>query len=110
MIRVDHWYLAAAPLDMRCGMDRILHQIITHFGSAQPHTAYAFANARASRMKVLVHDGFGIWLCVRRLHQGCIHWPNGNTPHWPLSQAQWQALTLGLPWQQLQHNADIFTL
>jgi transposase len=57
MIRVDYWYLAAAPLDMRCGMDRILHQIITHFGAAQPHTAYAFANARASRMKwAMVHS------------------------------------------------------
>ena len=110
MIRVDHWYLATARIDMRCGMDRILHQIITHFGSAQPYTAYAFANARASRMKVLVHDGFGIWLCARRLHQGCLQWPNGSTPHWPLSPAQWQALTLGLPWQQLQTNTAIFTL
>ena len=27
-------------------------------------------NRRANRIKVLVHDGFGLWLCARRLHQG----------------------------------------
>ncbi|WP_368731127.1 IS66 family insertion sequence element accessory protein TnpB [Pseudomonas sp. 2995-1] len=25
-------------------------------------------------MKVLVHDGFGIWLAARRLNQGRFHW------------------------------------
>ncbi len=25
-------------------------------------------------MKVLVHDGLGIWLCARRLEQGKFHW------------------------------------
>ncbi|WP_431113393.1 IS66 family insertion sequence element accessory protein TnpB [Variovorax paradoxus] len=29
-----------------------------------------FANRRADRMKVHVHDGIGIWQCARRLHQG----------------------------------------
>ena len=28
---------------------------------------YLFANKRANRMKVLVHDGIGIWLAARRL-------------------------------------------
>ncbi|MBH8614008.1 IS66 family insertion sequence element accessory protein TnpB [Pseudomonas mohnii] len=34
--------------------------------SVLTHCAYLFAN----RMKVLVHDGLGIWLAARRLHQG----------------------------------------
>ncbi|MBS4155566.1 IS66 family insertion sequence element accessory protein TnpB, partial [Cobetia sp. MC34] len=29
---------------------------------------------RGNRMKVLVHDGLGIWLCARRLNQGKFHW------------------------------------
>ncbi|WP_139208454.1 MULTISPECIES: IS66 family insertion sequence element accessory protein TnpB [unclassified Pseudomonas] len=33
----------------------------------KPHCAYLFANRRANRMKVLVHDGLGIWLAARRL-------------------------------------------
>jgi transposase len=107
MIRVDHWYLAVAPIDMRSGMDRLLAQIITSFGAAQAHTAYAFANPRANRMKVLVHDGLGLWMCTRRLHQGSLHWPNGSESHLQLSAAQWQALALGLPWRQLGTDASI---
>ncbi|MEQ8260988.1 MAG: IS66 family insertion sequence element accessory protein TnpB [Alcanivorax sp.] len=33
-----------------------------------------FASRRGNRMKALIHDGFGIWLCARRLHQGKFHW------------------------------------
>ena len=44
-------------------MDSLLARVVAVFGAAQPHTAYAFANQRASRMKVLMHDGFGLWLC-----------------------------------------------
>jgi transposase len=44
-------------------------------GAAKPHCAYLFANRRANRMKVLVHDGDGIWLAARRLNQGKFHWP-----------------------------------
>lgn len=110
MIRVDHWYLAVAPIDMRCGMDRLLAQIITIFGAAQAHTAYAFANPRANRMKVLIHDGFGLWMCTRRLHQGSLHWPNGAEPQLQCSPAQWQALTLGLPWRQLGTDASIHVI
>lgn len=101
MMRIDAWYLASARLDMRAGMDTLLARVIDVFGCAQPHTAYAFANARASRMKVLVHDGFGLWLCTRRLHQGSLHWPDGAEPQVMLTQAQWQALSVGLPWRRL---------
>lgn len=40
------------------------------FGAAHPHHAYLFANRRANRMKVLVHDGIGVWLAARRLYAG----------------------------------------
>lgn len=101
MMRIDAWMLATAPVDMRCGMDSLLARVVAVFGSAQPHTAYAFANPRASRMKVLIHDGFGLWLCMRRLHQGSLHWPTGEQSQIRLSAQQWQALTVGLPWRKL---------
>lgn len=107
MMRIDAWYLASAPVDMRCGMDTLLARVIAVFGSARPYTAYAFANARASRMKVLLHDGFGLWLCTRRLHQGSLHWPDGDKPQIELTQPQWQALTIGLPWRRLQADMAI---
>ncbi|WP_350035364.1 IS66 family insertion sequence element accessory protein TnpB [Marinobacter salarius] len=32
-----------------------------------------FASKRGNRMKVLIHDGLGIWLCARRLNRGKFH-------------------------------------
>ena len=106
MMRVDAWQLAVAPLDMRCGMDSILARVVAVFGCAQPHVAYAFANARASRMKALLHDGFGLWLCARRLHQGSLVWPRGDAPIASLNAQQWSALTVGLPWHRLGHAGE----
>lgn len=106
MMRVDAWYLAVAPCDMRGGMDSLLARVVAVFGSAQPHVAYAFANARASRIKVLLNDGYGLWLCARRLHQGSLVWPSGVTGHVALDAQQWQALTVGLPWQRLGRVID----
>ena len=67
MIRIDAVWLATQPLDMRAGTDSALARVVAVFGAAHPHTAYLFANKRANRMKVLVHDGIGIWLAARRL-------------------------------------------
>ena len=67
MIRIDAAWLATAPLDMRAGTDTALARVIATFGAAQPHHAYVFANQRATRMKILVHDGVGLWLAARRL-------------------------------------------
>lgn len=44
----------------------------------QPHCAYLFANRRGTRIKVLVHDGLGIWLGARRLYQGKFFWPGAR--------------------------------
>src|SRR5690625_4671398 len=62
--------LAVEPMDMRAGPDTALARVILDFGQAVPHYAYVFANKRANRMKILVHDGFGVWLAARRLNEG----------------------------------------
>ena len=93
MIRIDAVWLATEPLDMRAGIDSALARVVKVFGGAHPHTAYLFANRRANRMKVLVHDGIGFWLAARRLHQGHFIWPtpgaqtqvnlsHRNSTHW----------------------------
>lgn len=66
VIRVDAIWLATEPLDMRAGTETALARVVAVFGSARPHHAYCFANRRANRMKVLVHDGIGVWLAVVR--------------------------------------------
>ena len=85
----------------RAGTATALARVVTVFGAAQPHCAYLFANRRANRMKVLVHDGIGIWLATRRLNQGKFHWPGiRHDREIGLDTEQLQALMLGLPWQE----------
>jgi transposase len=107
MIRIDAAWLATAPLDMRAGTDTALARVITTFGAAQPHHAYVFANQRANRLKVLVHDGVGLWLAARRLHQGKFVWAAPGSPNVALEQAQLDALVLGLPWQRVGSRGAI---
>jgi transposase len=63
MIRIDEVWLAVQPMDMRAGADRLLAAVVSVFGSAHAHHGYLFANARANRIKLLVHD--------RRPKQSC---------------------------------------
>lgn len=100
MIRVDAVWMAVQPLDMRLGTEAALARVVTVFGAAHPHHAYLFTNRRANRMKVLVHDGIGVWLAARRLNVGKFVWGAGASTL-SLSAAQLDALVLGLPWQRL---------
>lgn len=101
MIRVDAVWLATAPLDMRAGYDSVLARVVDVFGAARPHHAYVFTNGRCTRLKVLVHDGVGLWLAARRLHRGRFAWSDSREPHQAISAAQLTALALGLPWQRV---------
>ncbi len=101
MISVDTVWLAVEPLDMRAATEAALARVVTVFGEARPHHAYLFANRRANRMKVLVHDGIGVWLAARRLNSGKFVWPKDTTVTVLLSRAQLDALVLGLPWQRV---------
>lgn len=103
VIRIDSLWLAVDPMDMRAGADRLLARVVQVFGVCHAHHGYLFANARASRIKLLVHDGFGVWCACRRLNQGHFVWPRSITQTAPLllTQQQFDALVLGLPWQRL---------
>jgi transposase len=101
VIRVDTVWLAVEPMDMRAGMETALARVVKVFGAARPHHAYLFANRRANRIKILVHDGIGIWLAARRLHQGKFIWSAVEDKTLRLSRAQFDALVLGLPWQRI---------
>lgn len=110
MIRIDAVWLAIDPIDMRSGGDRLLARVVQVFGSAQAHHGYLFANARGTRIKLLMHDGFGLWCAARRLNEGRFIWPGRGaegSPPMALTQAQLDALVLGLPWQRLEQMRHI---
>ena len=111
MIRVDALWLSTRPQDMRAGTESILAQVVRIFGEARPHHAYLFTNQRGNRLKVLVHDGVGIWLAARRLNQGKFHWPGiRHGSEVELDTEQLQALVLGLPWQRVGAGGAITVL
>jgi len=112
LIRIDALWLCTKPVDMRCGAERLLAHVVHALGSANAHHGYMFANARATRIKMLVHDGFGVWCAARRLNVGRFAWPREIDTAKPISltQAQFDALVIGLPWQRLPEMGAIMRL
>jgi transposase len=113
VIRIDALWLATVPIDMRMGTERLLARVVQVFGSAQAHHGYLFANARGNRIKLLLHDGFGMWCASRRLNQGGFEWPRGGpdtSASITLTKQQFDALVLGLPWIRLEQMQSITRL
>ena len=100
MIQPDQVYLAVGPVDMRWGIDR-LSLLIQQTDGRSPcdGTAYGFTNRTRSRIKLLIWDGTGVWLCQRRLHRGHFIWPSSDATILTLTIAQWNWLTTGIDWQ-----------
>lgn len=70
VIRVNALCPAVEPLDMRAGTEAALTRVVNVFGAAPPQHADLSANRCANRMKVLVHDGIGVWPAARCLNSG----------------------------------------
>ena len=90
-------------MDMRAGIERLLSCVVQTTGAAHAHHGYLFANARATRIKLLVHDGFGVWCAARRLNAGHFAWPREAAS----MPTQFDALIVGLPWQRLPEMSVI---
>ncbi|WP_228732726.1 IS66 family insertion sequence element accessory protein TnpB [Pseudomonas sp. P42] len=111
MIRIDIIWVATEPMDMRAGTETALARVIAVFGAAKPHCAYLFADRRATRVKVLVHDGIGVLLAARRLNRVKYHWPGVRQgSELQLDTEQLQAMLLGLPWQRIGAGGAITVL
>ncbi|MBA2704757.1 MAG: IS66 family insertion sequence element accessory protein TnpB [Blastocatellia bacterium] len=95
-------WLAVEAIDMRAGIDGLSQRIQNTLGrSPCDGSAYAFRNRRGNRIKLLVWDGTGVWLCHRRLHRGHFTWPSVGAPLCTLDASQWRWLTMGVDWQRL---------
>jgi transposase len=108
MIRVKSIWLACGVSDLRAGMDTLLARVVRGFeGGAQMNTAYVFANRGATRLKVLVADSTGLWLCTRRLSSGSrFLWPD-DAGTVEISADQWEWLVAGAPWRHVGRSQPI---
>lgn len=69
--------VAIAPVDFRKGIDG-LARIARDVLAKDPFSGsvFVFRNRRATAIKVLVYDGQGFWLCLKRLSSGRFRfWP-----------------------------------
>ena len=113
MIHIDALWLAITLIDVRMVTERLLARVVQVFGSAQAHHGYLFANALCNRLKLLLHDGFGMWCAARRLNQGGFEWPRAGedcATAVTLTKQQFDALVLGLPWSRLEQMQSITRL
>lgn len=102
MIRIEAVWLALGASDLRGGIDALLALVVRAFAQGvRPHHAYVFADRRADRLKVLVYDGAGMWLCTRRLQAGSFAWPRETAGSIALTRQQLDWLVAGLPWQRM---------
>jgi len=101
-LKPEQVWLAVGATDMRLGIDGLSLRVQEALGKPPcDGSAYAFCNKRGTRLKLLVWDGSGVWLSVRRLHRGSFVWPRVGDTVWVLDQAQWIWLTAGVDWQRL---------
>ena len=107
MLSPTGWWLAVAPVDLRCGVDRLLVTVSEALGHAPTDGgAYVFRNRAGSRIKVLCVDAQGVWLCVRRLHQGAFHWPRAGDGACSLTLEQFRWLSAGVDWHRLSLSME----
>ena len=90
-------WLMVEPVDMRRGIDGLsvlVEQALQRSPCAG--SAFVFCNRAGNRIKVLLWDGTGVWLCQRRLHRGRFVWRRSDTGGMELTSSQWEWLIAGV--------------
>jgi transposase len=74
-------YIATEAIDMRKGYEGLYGLVRDQLGE-DPLSGhlFLFTNRTRTRLKALVWDGSGLWVCAKRLEKGRFHWPADASP------------------------------
>ncbi len=73
-------YVAAGATDMRKNFNGLYGLVRDHLnGDPESGHVFLFTNARRNRLKLLVYDGSGLWVCAKKLDRGCFRWPDADS-------------------------------
>ncbi len=109
--------LAYEPVDFRKGSDS-LAALCRNRLNHDPFsgTVFLFRNRRGTALKLLIYDGQGFWLCLKRFSRGRLAWwpPTTDAPLHPLAAHQLSVLLMNghpelarfqEPWRRLPTDA-----
>lgn len=76
------FFIGIEPIDFRKGIDAIAALCRQELAQDPMNGAwFVFSNRAKTSIKLLVYDGQGFWLCMKRFSQGKLAW-------WPKEEAQ----------------------
>jgi len=95
LTRATRVYLRSGPTDLRLGFDGLSAIVRTQLGQdVLSGHLFVFCNRSRTRVKVLLFDGSGLWLCQKRLEKGTFRWPRSGDEE--VEPAALHALLTGL--------------
>jgi transposase len=107
-------YIGVEAIDMRKGFDGLYGRVKDHLGQ-DPLSGhlFLFTNRTRTRVKALVWDGSGLWMCAKRLERGRFHWPEalqaqpgGQTRSVTMRSEELAMLLNGLDHKQTQRRRN----
>lgn len=95
-------YLAAQPVDFRKGMNGLAAHVANHL-DLDPFSgaSHVFRSRRADRLKLLVWDGSGLVLVMKRMQGARLTWPKPQAGPITLTRVQFDALFGGIGWTRI---------
>ena len=79
LTRATRIFAAVEPVDMRKGFEGLYGLVRDRLGE-DPLSGhlFLFTNRQRTRVKVLLFDGSGLWVCAKRLEKGRFAWPSAE--------------------------------